>query len=139
MGRTVFVDTSCWVGFFLARDQHHKSSVALLDRLALAGRQLVTSDYVLSETVTYLRGKAGFRLAADAWDALETGTGARLLEVDAAQRRKARSWLERFRHERFSLTDCVSFVLMDAFSIGQAATFDRDFRKAGFETLPDDE
>jgi len=36
----------------------------------------------------------------------------------------------------YSLTDCISFVLMAGLAISQALTFDRHFVQAGFETLP---
>ena len=46
------------------------------------------------------------------------------------------SWLERFRDQRFSLADAVSFEVMSQDRLEQAFAFDRRFRTAGFEVLP---
>ena len=36
----------------------------------------------------------------------------------------------------YSFTDCTSFVLMRRLGLQQALTFDRDFRREGFDVLP---
>ena len=43
--------------------------------------------------------------------------------------------LERFRDQRFSLADAVSFEVMSRDGLEQAFAFDRRFRTAGFEML----
>ena len=45
------------------------------------------------------------------------------------------AWLERFRDQRFSLADAVSFEVMSQDGLAQAFAFDRHFRTAGFEML----
>ncbi len=45
------------------------------------------------------------------------------------------SWLERFRDQRFSLADAVSFEVMSQDGLEQAFAFDRHFRTVGFEML----
>ena len=42
------------------------------------------------------------------------------------------------RDKRYSLTDCVSFVLMKQRKITGALAFDQHFRQAGFVLLPGD-
>ena len=44
--------------------------------------------------------------------------------------------MEQFHDKRLSLTDCVSFELMDRFRLPAAFTFDRDFRDCGYRMLP---
>ena len=45
------------------------------------------------------------------------------------------AWLERFRDQRYSLADAVSFEVMSRDGLEQAFAFDRGFRTAGFEML----
>lgn len=136
MKRTVFVDTSCWVGFFLSKDQHHEEAVRTLDQLEDEGRQLVTTDYVIAETVTRLRKQGGLKIAVQAWVELEEGGQVEVVEVEKADRRQARDILLKYAQHVLSLTDCVSFIIMRKLGIAEAATFDEDFRRAGFPVLP---
>jgi predicted nucleic acid-binding protein len=46
------------------------------------------------------------------------------------------SWLERFRDQRFSLADAVSFEVMSQDRLEQAFAFGRHFRTAGFYVIP---
>jgi predicted nucleic acid-binding protein len=107
-----------------------------MDGLGESGRVLVTSDSILDETVTRLRIQGDYRIATAAWDALEHDLGSRIVQVSAEDRRKAREWFRKLSGIPVSLTDCTSFALMARLGIKEAATFDTDFRKAGFRTLP---
>lgn len=52
---------------------------------------------------------------------------------------ETRAW-DLFRHrpdKRSSFTDCTSFILMRRLGIECAATLDRDFRREGFDVLPE--
>jgi predicted nucleic acid-binding protein len=44
--------------------------------------------------------------------------------------------LERFADKRLSLTDSVSFELIDRLGLQGAFAFDRDFRDCGFSMVP---
>ena len=45
-------------------------------------------------------------------------------------------WIHRFDDQHFTLTDAVSFAVMDAGRISTAFTFDVHFSVAGFQMLP---
>jgi predicted nucleic acid-binding protein len=45
-------------------------------------------------------------------------------------------YMNRRRDKEYSLTDCVSFVLMEKFGITEALAFDAHFTQAGFVRLP---
>jgi hypothetical protein len=38
--------------------------------------------------------------------------------------------------KRYSLTDCISFVVMERRQVERALAFDRHFEQAGFQLLP---
>ena len=40
-----------------------------------------------------------------------------------------------YSEKLFSLTDCISFAIMEPIGIGLAFSFDRDFSQYGFETM----
>ena len=136
MPEIVFVDTSAWVGLFVEKDQHHADAVKAFEALEEDAPDLVTTDYVIAETVTRIRRQASHRSAAGVWDRLEGGESARIVEVDATHRRAARRFFGKYDQLELSLVDCVSFVVMKELGIEEAFTFDEDFRKAGYVTLP---
>jgi len=59
-----------------------------------------------------------------------------LIQVD--QELFVRGWelLKKHDDKRYSLTDCISFVVMQNRALMQALTFDRHFQQAGFVPLP---
>ena len=67
MPRVVFVDTSAWVGYFVRSDQYHGAARRAFESVAEARRELVTTDYVIAETVTRVRGLSGLNDALKAW------------------------------------------------------------------------
>ena len=48
------------------------------------------------------------------------------------------NWIHRFDDQKFTLTDAVSFAVMDENRITTAFTFDAHFTVAGFRSLPGD-
>jgi hypothetical protein len=136
MPAIVFVDTSAWVGLFVEKDQHHADAVKAFEALGEDAPEFVTTDYVVAETVTRIRRDASHKSAVGVWDRLEGGDAARLVEVEPAHRRAARKLFGRYDQLVLSLVDCVSFVVMKELGITEAFTFDDDFRKAGYVTIP---
>ncbi len=132
----VFVDTSAWVGYFATGDAHHPAAVETLDRLGREGREFMTTDYVLSETVTRLAQQANRKAAAQAWDAIESGGQVRLVEVTRDHRKDGRRLFDKFDKLTLSMTDCTSFAVMRKLGLTEAATFDEDFVKVGFVARP---
>lgn len=58
------------------------------------------------------------------------------MRIGAARAEKARRWFFTWKDERFSFTDCTSFVVMEEMRIRKALTTHRRFSQAGFETVP---
>lgn len=53
----IFIDTWAWVALAIPEDQYHAQAEAIY-RLLLSTREpMVTSDYVLGETITFLFGR----------------------------------------------------------------------------------
>jgi hypothetical protein len=136
--QAVFVDTSGWVGYFVRKDQHHGEAMELFEGLGEEGREILTSDYVISETVTRVRGLSGWKDALRVWEELESGQTAHVMEVNRDLRSEARRLFRKYRELPLSLVDCVSFALMARLGINEALTFDADFEKAGFRRYKKD-
>ena len=132
----LFVDTAGWVACADAADPAHKKAAVARDRWVRQGGRLVTTDYVVDETLTFLRLRLGLD-AAEAWWQQVDGSSLLTWElVTPARADKARGLFFRYRDKAFSFTDCTSFVVMRELKLTSALTTDRHFAQAGFIPLP---
>jgi uncharacterized protein len=132
----VFVDTSAFVALVDKRDRNHVAAKRLLKRIARQKRQLVTSTYVLDETLTLIRLKIGHHVAVEFGENVAKTAWCRTIEVLEDTRAAAWQIFVRYTDQRFSFTGCTSFALMQAMGLSEAFTFDRsDYRAAGFIPL----
>ncbi|MBX6364692.1 MAG: type II toxin-antitoxin system VapC family toxin [Gemmatimonadetes bacterium] len=136
MARSVFVDTSGWYALIDRRDAAHGAVAALVRDLIGDGARLVTTDYVVDESCTLAKVRAGAVAAGRLLDLLH-GTAALDLEWIGPERfDRARSLFRKHHDQAFSFTDCASFAVMRERRIAEAITTDDHFRVAGFQALP---
>lgn len=134
--RAVFVDTAGWMACADGVDPAHARAVAARDAALVAGRVLVTTDYVVDETLTLLRMRLGLPAAESWWAQVDGSTRVRWQWIDPARAEKARALFFRHRDKDYSFTDCTSFVVMRELRLKDVLTTDRHFRQAGFQPLP---
>lgn len=127
-----FVDTGFFVALAQPQDALHSRANAWA--AALTG-SLVLTDYVLWETVNrlsrpanrptvhalvqHVRGKSQYEVVPASGELFEAGL---LLHAQ----RPDKEW---------TLTDCISFVLMEQRGLTRALTHDHHFEQAGLEAL----
>jgi hypothetical protein len=133
--REAFIDTSGLYALVDRKDPHHARARDAALKLTGHGRQLVLTDYVISETVTLARSRSGGRVALRVLDLVEQSVGIRIERIDAARFDQTRAYFRKHADHDYSFTDCSSFVVMRELRLRQALTTDRHFREAGFEAL----
>lgn len=131
--KRVFVDTSAWYALADRKDPDHASVARVLGRWS--GR-LVTSNFVLDESVTLIRYRLGLAAARTFGETLLDGSAARLVSITRADERRAWEIFTGFRDQSFSYTDCTSFAAMERLKLEAAVALDQDFRAFGAECLP---
>jgi predicted nucleic acid-binding protein len=131
----VFVDTSAWVGLFVANDQSHEKAVSIFEDLKNKKTSLYTSDYVIDETITTILIRGNHKLSVLAGQALLTSNIIETAQVAPAYFQKTWKLYQKYHDKEFSFTDVSSFVIMKDLKIKKAFTFDSDFTKAGLETI----
>lgn len=129
----VFVDTSGFYAFLDGTDSFHAQARALFLRSEEEEWSLVTSSFVMHECWALLQARLG-------WEAVEDwlrGLLARceLVWVDEEIYGRAASRCRQARERRLSLTDCVSFEVMNQLGCRECIADDEDFVRQGF-TLP---
>jgi uncharacterized protein len=131
--RAVFVDTGAWVALRYKRDQYHARARALLKRLRAERLALVTTEWVLAETVTLLKARGAVDHAIALGTAVQDGRLGILVESTPERRAQAWKLFERHRKLRAGWVDCASFAVMEELALRKFFGFDDDFVRAGFE------
>jgi predicted nucleic acid-binding protein len=132
---TAFVDTSALLALLAHDDEHHQSAVSGWAMLASEETTLVTSNYVVLETIAV----AQHRLGLDAVRALvrDVLPPIDVVFIDEPVQRAALSALLAASRRRLSLVDCASFEVMRDRQIRRAFAFDPHFAENGFESVED--
>jgi len=128
----ILLDTGYFIALFTPQDELHERAVAWSLHL---NEPLLVTEYVLVECVNSF-SKPKDRSAAHAL--VEHVRSDPLCEVIEASLDLFEAGLRLHRErldKEWSLTDCVSFVLMKDRSIKRALAYDRHFEQAGFEAL----
>ena len=132
----VFVDTAGWMACADGADPAHERARQARDAALKAGKVLVTTDYVVDETLTLIRVRLDLAAAEAWWAQLEGSSRLRWEWIGVSRAERAREVFFHHRDKRYSFTDCTSFVVMKELKLKQVLTTDRHFRQMGFEVLP---
>ena len=135
----VFIDTSGWYAVSSRKDVNHNAADAYYRRLLRRKTLLLTSDYVLDETITRLRYDLGHAQALTFWRRIESAASSgriRILRVDERTWAKSIEIFAGYSDQLFSLTDCTSFVLAQESGVDEVFAFDEDFRLFGLIVNP---
>ena len=128
----VFADTSGWASFFLEDDPHHAKAYSLIKQWKQQNRNVVTTNYVLSELVPlFVRMGVPRKSGLNYIDVLRTSDWVEIVHVDE----KAWQLLANRLDKEWSLVDAVSFVVMQEREMTDALTADHHFEQAGFQRL----
>ena len=128
----VFCDTVYFLALLNPSDSLHRSAAAFCQE---AQEKLVTSKWVLTEVGDALWQPANRRRFGQLLDILSASSGTELIPAE-------RSWFKRgselflARNDKeWSLTDCISMLMMQEHGITDVLTADHHFRQAGFNIL----
>lgn len=128
----IFVDTSAWFAIYSRRDVNH---LAAIQTIRSVREQLVTSDFVVSETLTLLRARGENRRAIAFGQRVIEGQWARIVRIDEQDFTAAWNVFQSFRDKDWSFTDCTSRVAMERLNITRAFAFDDHFRQFATVTV----
>lgn len=135
--KAAFLDTSGWFAALSPKEAKHRPVLAAYRRWIDDGVTLVTTNLVVAEMQILLSRFRGADEGLRFLDALYQDPSHEVVFVDRELERSAvDQWLRRFRDQRLSLADAVSFEVMRERRIRQALALDEHFALAGFEPAP---
>ena len=134
--KSVFLDTGYVIALELASDQNHKTALKHWRSVAKSLPLLVTTSYVFDEIVTFFNSRGHHAKAVEIGNRLLSSPIVRLVHVEEDLFREGWSYFQKHKDKGYSLTDCISFLVMGEFGIDTAFAFDKHFVQAGFKKLP---
>ena len=129
--RAVFVDTSAYFAVADRRDDRFGEAAAALRRMTLSGETLVTTNYVVAEAHALFVNRLGRDAGARYLRSVESGATTIVVPTHDDERR-ARDIIYTHTDKSYSLTDALSFAVMQRLGITRVFTFDSDFERFGF-------
>jgi uncharacterized protein len=135
----IFVDTSAFFAIADRNDVRSEQTSALLQRLMSERSRLFTTNFVIAELHALMVARIHRDIALSAVQHIRQSSSVTIVRADAADERRAWEIIERYDDKWFSLTDAISFAVMERLRISHAFSLDDDFRQFGWITLrPDD-
>jgi predicted nucleic acid-binding protein len=126
----VFVDTSGIFALLVKNDSMHTRAKKNFNYFAQQKAQLLTSSFVLVETISLLQRRVGLESVRDFNIRILPLT--EIIWTDTEWYARAIQRLLLQGQKDMSLVDCLSFEIMDSYDISLAFTFDRHFQEMGF-------
>lgn len=130
--KTVFADTFYFLARLNRRDQHHERVVAFSRGFRAS---LLTGDWVLTELADALANSECRSRTRDFLLHLRQTPGCEVAPVSRDLLDRGLELYNQHRDKGWTLTDCVSFVVMRERDITEALTADHHFEQAGFVAL----
>lgn len=134
-GDKVFLDTGYLIALEDADDENH--SAAIMHREGLWEMpSLTTTSYIVDEVVTFFNVRGQHTKAVELGQMMLSSSSVRMIHVSEDLLVQGFDLLLRRSDKRYSLTDCISFVVMRELEIMTAFAFDKHFKQEGFVREP---
>lgn len=128
----VFADTFYFLALLNPKDKAHTRAVAFTS--AFAG-EMVTTDWVLTELADALYHPANRPRFIATLDSLKGDPLSRIIPAEHELFEAGVRLFESRPDKEWSLTDCISFVVMQREGLSEALSGDQHFEQAGFRAL----
>ena len=130
--KTIFADSVYFFALVNARDTFHPRAAEFAAR---SENPFVTTAWIITEVADGLCARATRETVIRLLDILQSSADVEIVQPSAELFQQG---LERYRQrldKNWSLTDCISFLVMEQRGITEALTADHHFQQAGFSTL----
>ena len=136
MKNTYFLDTSYIIALEIKNENSH--SQVLQNWLTLAECQpfLITTTYIFDEVVTFFNSRNLHEKAVEIGNRLLESPDIELIEINHNLFYQGWQYFQKHQDKSYSLTDCLSFIVMANRKISTALSLDNHFVQAGFQILP---
>ncbi len=135
MVATYFADTSFWIALSSRRDQYHSQAISWHAVVMKSGNRIVTTEAVLWEWLNALADTSTRAVAAEGYHRAHADERVEVVLFDPELSRAAVDLYRSRGDKDWSLTDCLSLVVMERRRLTEALTTDHHFEQAGMKVL----
>jgi predicted nucleic acid-binding protein len=128
----MFVDTAYLLALARPQDEYHARALAWANA---AKKPLISTEYVVWEVVNGLSKLIDRPKAIAVLDGVGDPSSWQVIAASGELTGRGIQIFRQHQDKEWSLTDCISFVVMRELNISNALTSDRHFEQAGFEAL----
>ncbi len=128
----VFADTSFYVAVLSPRDVLNERAVEFMHQFC---GTMVTTEYVLVELGNWLSRSGDRRVFVELLPRLQSDPNTIIVSASADLFDRGFSLYSGREDKDWSLTDCISFVVMKERNLSDGLTADHHFEQAGFTVL----
>lgn len=129
----VFVDTSAFLAVIDRDESHHPQAKQVWEQLIGENAILVSTNYVLVETLALIQRRFGMSLVKSFQDNVVPLLS--IAWVDEALHQAGVAAFLTANRRRLSVVDCLSFEIMRRLGLNQVFAFDHHFDEQGFICL----
>lgn len=135
MPNECFVDTVCWIALLNKDDELYELADNEYKGLLKSGFHLITTTAVLNETANALC-KPPFRQSViQFYQQLQKSSLVEIIFVDKELWAAGWQLYEQRSDKQWSLTDCISIIVMQERNLTDVLTNDKHFTQAGFKAI----
>jgi uncharacterized protein len=133
--KVIFGDTCYWIALLFPKDQWHQK--AMICSQIYADDKIVTTDGVIDEVLNYasIRGSLMRQKALAMCTQMLREPNIQVVTYTPELRKLGFELYENRPDKGYSLTDCISMVVMRKTNILEVLTADRHFQQEGFTIL----
>jgi len=133
--KKIFADTGYWIALLNPHDDLHDKAINLSK--SLKSITIITSQMVLTEVLNEFskRGENFRKTTTQFIEALVQNPNILIIQQTDQQFQNGLELYKKRPDKQWSLTDCVSFLIMQEMDISEAFAYDKHFEQAGFIPL----
>ena len=130
------LDTSYILALEIKNESDHQQVLESWAILAKSKPVLVTTTYIFDETVTFFNSRNLHNKAVEVGNRILSSPDIELVEIDKNLFNRGWQYFQTHQDKSYSLTDCLSFIVIKKREIVTDLTLDHHFLQAGFQILP---
>ena len=130
-----FLDTSFLFALLNKADEHHPEAFEKQKIISNSRKRLITTEYVLVELANGLSAIKYREIAVKTINVLRNNKYIIIINSSKELFIRGLEYYEKYIDKEWSLTDCISFLVMKDYKVHSALTTDHHFTQAGFEII----